>query len=127
MEKRKGLLAARESARDIMIVPCPGLVTALHRQGVSHLQSHFLFLASVSLRERLINACRTDKQGLVRSSLGDGKKGGGAKEEALSLSWQGVAGGDSEEERFVVGIHFPWLSWGSCWSQRCERDTAVFL
>lgn len=39
--------------------------------------------------------------------------GDGASGEALSLSWQGDAGGDSEV-RFVVGIHFPWLSrgWG---------------
>lgn len=32
---------------------------------------------------------------------------GGANREALSLFLQGVAGGDSEEVRFVVGIHFP--------------------
>lgn len=38
--------------------------------------------------------------------------GSGAKEEALSLSQQGAAGGDSEEVRFVVGIHFPWVSQG---------------
>lgn len=37
---------------------------------------------------------------------------GGANGEALSLSWQRVAGGDSEEVRFAVGIHFPWLSQG---------------
>lgn len=53
--------------------------------------------------------------------------GGGANENVLSLSWQGAAGGDSEEVRFVVGIHFPWLSWGSCWLQQCERNTASLL
>lgn len=51
-------------------------------------------------------------------------RGDGASGEDLSLSWQGGAGGDSEEMRFVVGIHFPWLSWGSCCPQQCERNTA---
>lgn len=34
-------------------------------------------------------------------------RGGGANGEALSLSWQGVAGGEWKEVRFVVEIHFP--------------------
>lgn len=36
-----------------------------------------------------------------------------ANREDLSLSWQGVTGGDLDEVRFVVGIHFPWLSQGN--------------
>lgn len=68
---------------------------------------------------------------------------GGVNREALSLSQQGVAGGDSEEVRFVVGIHFLWLSWGSMgldvgnserqligagaerWAPACWGDTSV--
>lgn len=42
--------------------------------------------------------------------------GSGAKEESLIISQQGAAGGDSEEVRFVVGIHFPWVSQG--WEER---------
>lgn len=57
-------------------------------------------------------------------SLGDGRKRGWGDGEALSFSWQGVAGGDWEEVRFVVGIHFPRLSRGSCWPQQRERNTA---
>lgn len=73
-------------------------------------------------------------------------RGDGARGEALSLSWQGGAGGDSEEVRFVVGIHFPWLSrggavglsnvkgtqpsllhwgWGRIWMWAIERDSPV--
>lgn len=39
--------------------------------------------------------------------------GGGGKQRGLSLSWQGVTGGDLDEVRFVVGIHFPWVSQGN--------------
>lgn len=78
-EEGATLLAARESARDTRTVPCSVLLTSLHWQAVGHLQSHLLHLASVSLRERLINAYRIDKHGLARS-LGDGRKGVGQTE-----------------------------------------------
>lgn len=44
-----------------------------------------------------------------------GRRGGRgvANREGLSLSWQGVTGGDLEEVVLVVGIHFPWLSQGN--------------
>lgn len=43
-----------------------------------------------------------------------GRRGVGvANREDLSLSWQGVTGGDLDEVRFVVGIHFPWVSQGN--------------
>ena len=61
--------------------------------------------------------------------------GSGANKEALSLSQQGAAGGDSEVVRFVVGIHFPWLSEGGgrrragvvCGVRQNERNTASLL
>lgn len=89
--KRKGPLAARESVMDIRTVPCPGFVTALHGHIMSHLQSHFLLLASISLREKLINAAEQTNKALL-GDPGTGRKGAGAKQEALSLSWQGAAG-----------------------------------
>lgn len=52
MEKRKGLLAAQGKCQGHQDFTLPGLTTAQHGQAVSH----FLFLASISQEERLINA-----------------------------------------------------------------------
>lgn len=52
MTKRKGLLAVRESVTDVRTVPCPGSVTALHRQVLVTCR---VTLASISLGAKLIN------------------------------------------------------------------------
>lgn len=88
VEKRKGLLEVtlyQNQWQSAFLWPW----LALYGKVVSHMQSYLLLLASVSLREKLINASWVDKQGLVRRSLGGIRRGWGKTHaEALSLSWQ---------------------------------------